>query len=188
MAPKTKAPIDGYKAAPPSLSYEFGGPIGALGVTLAVPFFSYWLAFACTEDACPRWPLPELLDWHAKGASAIFAGDRTWWSGMWSWEATAVYFGWYAWTVLCWAALPGKEVQGTVMRDGNTLTYRMNGESGRISFGMRRDQEADLTLAQHLRPSWRRCLSSRARPRLSGSVRFSTSPSTGRSSSRRVSS
>ena len=127
MSPEAKASIDGYKAAPPSHSFEFGGPIGALGVTLAVPFFSYWLAFACTEDACPRWPLPELLDWHAQGARAMFGGDAAWWKGMWSLEATGVYCAWYAWTVLCWAVLPGKEVEGTVMRDGNRLTYKMNG-------------------------------------------------------------
>jgi delta14-sterol reductase len=37
----SKATKPGYVAAPKTKHYEFGGPIGALGVTLAVPFFSY---------------------------------------------------------------------------------------------------------------------------------------------------
>ncbi|KAM0753211.1 ERG4/ERG24 ergosterol biosynthesis protein [Meredithblackwellia eburnea MCA 4105] len=121
---KQASAVEGYKAAPPSLHYEFGGPLGALGVTLAVPFFSYWLAFACTPDACPRWPLASLVDWHAQGLRDLQTAQ--WWSGFWSWEATAVYFGWYTWTVLCWALLPGQVVEGTVMRDGNKLAYKMN--------------------------------------------------------------
>lgn len=52
-----------------------------------------------------------------------------WWSQLWSWEATAVYIAWYSWTVACWCALPGKEVEGPPLRNGETLKYRMNGQS-----------------------------------------------------------
>lgn len=38
MAP---SPPVKYEAAPKSLHYEFGGPLGALGVVISVPFFSY---------------------------------------------------------------------------------------------------------------------------------------------------
>lgn len=41
MTESSKQPAAAYVAAPRSLHYEFGGPAGALGVTLAVPFFTY---------------------------------------------------------------------------------------------------------------------------------------------------
>lgn len=53
--------------------------------------------------------------------------DAKWWESLWSWEATAVYFAWYMWTVACWMALPGKEVEGVELRNGKRLTYTMNG-------------------------------------------------------------
>ncbi|GAA6028845.1 hypothetical protein JCM8097_007425 [Rhodosporidiobolus ruineniae] len=108
---------------PPSTHYESGGPLGgALGVSLAVPFFSYWLAFVC--DALPM-PLSAFLDWHASGVAAM--QSAAWWSSLWSWEATAVYCAWYAWAVMCWFVLPGEEVQGVELRDGKRLSYTMNG-------------------------------------------------------------
>jgi delta14-sterol reductase len=128
--------------------YEFGGPLGAVGVTLAVPFFTYCLspllpslsstsltsltllglAFACTESSCPPWPLSSFGSWHSEGLKAMLGGQE-WWESLWSWEATAVYFGWYMWTVVCWMALPGKEVEGVELRNGRRLTYTMNGLS-----------------------------------------------------------
>lgn len=121
MAPQTE-----YKAAPPSLHYEFGGPIGALGITLACPFFTYWLASACTADACPRWPLSELVSWHQQGWHSMFS-DAEWWKSFFSWEATAAYFAWYAFNVVCWGILPGETCDGGVMRNGEKLSYRNNG-------------------------------------------------------------
>jgi hypothetical protein len=41
MTTSSKQTAPAYVAAPRSLHYEFGGPLGALGVTLAVPFFTY---------------------------------------------------------------------------------------------------------------------------------------------------
>ncbi|GAA6064079.1 hypothetical protein JCM10212_002721 [Sporobolomyces blumeae] len=118
-------PTPGYQAAPKTHHYEFGGPIGALGVTLAVPFFTYWLAFACTDKACPPWPLSELRQFHTAGLAAMHSGPE-WWARLWSWEATAVYGAWYAWTVICWAVLPGDQVEGAPLRNGHKLKYKMN--------------------------------------------------------------
>ena len=56
-------------------------------------------------------------------------GGTRWWSSLYSHEATLVYLGWYAFTVLCWAVLPGKMVQGGELRNGKKVTYPMNGES-----------------------------------------------------------
>jgi len=51
-----------------------------------------------------------------------------WWEDLWSTEATLVYLGWYAWTVACWFVLPGKQVEGATLRNGQTISYKMNGE------------------------------------------------------------
>lgn len=118
----------GYQAAPLSKHYEFGGPTGALGVTLAVPFFTYWLAFACTSDACPVWPWADFLSWHKHGLGQAL-GDLGWWKAFWSWEAMAVYTAWYAFNVVCLAVLPGETVQGGELRNGEKLSYKMNGLS-----------------------------------------------------------
>ena len=38
--------------APTTTHYEFGGPIGALAITVALPLVCYFLAYACNEDGC----------------------------------------------------------------------------------------------------------------------------------------
>ncbi|GAA6023015.1 hypothetical protein JCM11491_000357 [Sporobolomyces phaffii] len=121
----SKSSPRGYVAAPKTQHYEFGGPIGALGVTLAVPFFSYWLAFACTDTQCPPWPLNKFSSFHSNGWNAMTSGSG-WWESLWSWEATSVYLAWYAWTVACWYILPGEQVAGPPLRNGQTLKYKMN--------------------------------------------------------------
>lgn len=133
--PSTSSPLTGktssstkwkYDPAPVSHHYEFGGPFGALGVILAVPFFTYWLSFACTEaTGCPPWPLSSFSAYHSSSLDAM--KDVAWWKSLISLEASAVYCAWYAWNVLCWAVLPGKSVQGGELRNGAKVTYPMNG-------------------------------------------------------------
>ncbi|GAA93938.1 uncharacterized protein L969DRAFT_43901 [Mixia osmundae IAM 14324] len=110
-----------YEAAPRSLHYEFGGPIGALGVTTAVPFFSYWLGNSCTASGCPPMPLDRYFSqgWQAMQTSSY-------WLGLWDTQAAYVYLGWYAWVVLAWYLLPGKWIDGGALRDGTKLTYKQN--------------------------------------------------------------
>lgn len=134
-APPASAPVPvpvkaAYVPNPPSHHYEFGGPLGALSVTLAVPFFTYWLTFACTpESGCPPWPVSSFLSFHQLGWAAM-VGDAQWWSLFWSAEAAAVYVGWYTFCVLCWRFLPGERVQGSELRNGEKITYPMNGTCG----------------------------------------------------------
>ncbi|GEM08767.1 C-14 sterol reductase [Rhodotorula toruloides] len=128
MAPSPdKGKVATYDPAPRTEHYEFGGGLGALGVTLAVPFFTYWLAFACTADQCPPWPMRKLVAFHSNGLKAM--QDPTWWESLWDWEAAGVYLAWYFWTVACALALPGKEIEGVKLRNGKKLKYTMNGES-----------------------------------------------------------
>lgn len=141
MSPKSPAALKAsYNPCPKSTSYEFGGPLGAVGVTLAVPFFSYWLAFACTSDACPPWPLSTFLSFHSTGWTGMLGG-KTWWNSLWSVEGLAAYGAWYAFTVVCWFVLPGEMVQGGEMRNGERLEYKMNGALGS---GSRVDRELTI--------------------------------------------
>ncbi|UZJ56770.1 hypothetical protein CBS101457_006090 [Exobasidium rhododendri] len=102
-----------------SAHYEFGGPIGAFGITAAVPFFSYAFYYFCNEQvgcsALPRYP-DVILKQMWQGVQASFL-DQTAWS---------LYFGWYAFTVLCWALIPGRTVKGVELRTGVKLDYKMN--------------------------------------------------------------
>ncbi|SCZ95265.1 BZ3500_MvSof-1268-A1-R1_Chr11-2g03393 [Microbotryum saponariae] len=114
----------GYEPAPRSTSYEFGGPIGALGVTVAVPFFAYWLTLACTAQQCPPWPMSHFLDFHGQRFQRMTT--LHFYRDLFSKEASIAYALWYLWTVVCWAVLPGDQVQGVELRDGSRLTYTMN--------------------------------------------------------------
>jgi delta14-sterol reductase len=69
--------------------------------------------------------MQSFLEFHSQGLKSM--SDRSWWGGLWSWEAAAVYGAWYIWTVVCWAVLPGQKVEGAVLRDGKKLMYTMNG-------------------------------------------------------------
>lgn len=122
----TKSTNENYIPNPISKDFEFGGPIGALGVTLSVPFFTYWLAFACNDQFCPPWPLNSFLSFHSLGFESM--KNLNWWKSLISLEGLIVYSIWYLFTILCWAFLPGKLVEGGEMRNGKKLTYKMNGK------------------------------------------------------------
>lgn len=71
--------------------------------------------------------MSRFVEFHADGIKAM--QSQTWWESLWSWEAFAVYMGWYLFCIICDIALPGKEVQGAPLRNGKRLTYTMNGPS-----------------------------------------------------------
>ena len=54
--------------------------------------------------------------------------DVEWWKALWDREAALIYLGWYTFCVLAWAILPGDWVQGTTLRNGKRLEYKINGE------------------------------------------------------------
>lgn len=99
-----------------------GGPPGALGITLAVAFFSYWVQLNCDRRGCPATPLGKLWDPAALAEPAF-------WRKLWDTRTAAVWAGWYLWCLACWVVLPGRLVEGTPLRDGKRLFYKMNGAS-----------------------------------------------------------
>lgn len=106
---------------PKTTEYEFAGPIGAAGISFATPFFAYALYFFCNEkvgcSALPRYP-DVIFKQMLTGVKDSFFDAHAW----------GLYLAWYAFTVACWAALPGKWEKGTELRNGKRLEYKTNGE------------------------------------------------------------
>ncbi|PWZ03723.1 putative ERG24-C-14 sterol reductase [Testicularia cyperi] len=106
---------------PKTHHFEFGGPLGALFVTTSVPFLSYYLYFGCSEQLGCSLTLPidspnaigKLL---SQGIKDSFFDTTAW----------TIYFAWYAFTVLAWLVLPGRDFEGTELRTGQRLHYKIN--------------------------------------------------------------
>lgn len=126
---KVELPLHPHKPTyaelnPKSIPDEFFGPIGTGIISVLVFIVSYGLYFACNERtgcAAPwYWDLRD-YDRYAHHVDAfvdkIFDG-----------KALLVYLGWYAYCVAMWAIIPGKWVEGTLMRNGHKTLYKINGE------------------------------------------------------------
>lgn len=110
---------------PPTTTYEFLGPPGALFITFTVPIVTYSLFFACSEQSggCS----PPLASFVPNIIHSL--GDLNWWKSLWDTEATFLYFAWYAFCVVSWKVLPGDWVEGVTLRTGQKLKYKINGLS-----------------------------------------------------------
>lgn len=125
--PAHPTPLTYEQLNPRSRATEFLGPWGTFGVTTIAPLWSYFIFFACNESTGCHPTSPE--SW--KYAMSGFLGQwRTKAGQLWDWDAVWVYLAWYAFTVVCWAVLPGEQVDGTMMRNGKRKTYTMNGKCG----------------------------------------------------------
>lgn len=106
----------GKQQAPSSFSYEFGGPIGALATTLALPVVVMLLA---------HWTKVGRLEMPSS-VRLLIATDK-WWN------CTMGLILWFVSLVLLWKLLPGPCVQGAPIIHGNdndtkhTLPYKLNG-------------------------------------------------------------
>ncbi|CAO1625484.1 unnamed protein product [Parajaminaea phylloscopi] len=105
--------------APKSEHYEFGGPLGAFGVSTTVPFFTYALYYYCSEEAGCSFPPSS---WQGT-FDIMLAGVK---NSLFDGQAWVIYFGWYAFCVAAWALIPGAELEGTELRTGGKLTYKIN--------------------------------------------------------------
>ncbi|KIS68056.1 putative C-14 sterol reductase [Mycosarcoma maydis] len=106
---------------PKTKHYEFAGPFGAAFVSLTVPFFAYYLYFGCSEKLGCDLTLPvqnpdALRSVFVRGVKDSLFDTTAW----------ALYAAWYAFTVLAWIVLPGKDFQGTELRTGQRLHYKLN--------------------------------------------------------------
>lgn len=112
---------------PEQHGYEFGGPLGAFGVTFGLPLLTYLTYFACNDvSGCPA---PAFLNPSTLTLEKLKA--QTPWPeegvlGLCSLEV----FGWtLAYHGLSYALqllLPGTEVEGTQLGTGGRHTYKFN--------------------------------------------------------------
>lgn len=97
-------------------NYEFGGPIGALVTTLALPVVVLWLLQMSRVGFVNFDFLNELCE-DGKCETEVFV------------KCTAGLIGWFLFLVLFWMILPGPIVRGAPIYGDkkNTLGYKMNG-------------------------------------------------------------
>ena len=117
MAPSTPQVTN-----PRTKTYEFLGPIGTLLIILGVPTTAFGLYFACNESVCTP-PLETLWPSFVQAISS-----KQWWFSLYDPVAMQIYLAWYAYCVAAWYVLPGRWVEGTVMRNGLRKKYKINGE------------------------------------------------------------
>ncbi|QRW19969.1 C-14 sterol reductase ERG24 [Rhizoctonia solani] len=92
---------------PRTTHYEFFGPLGTTFVSV-------------TAGGCP----PPLWSIPFNFVRAVESID--WWKKLFDKEATIAYASWYAFTVAAWWLLPGDWVEGTELRTGGRIQYKIN--------------------------------------------------------------
>jgi hypothetical protein len=114
-SPKAPKPAPKPAHAAPHAHYEFGGPLGAGAITLGLPGVCYALVRVCNPNGCLSLrDLPALPPAPPARAYASAAGF-------------AAYLGWLALCVALHVILPGTRKEGTLLRDGTRLSYKLNG-------------------------------------------------------------
>jgi delta14-sterol reductase len=112
-----------YVAAPKTQHKEFLGVPGAIGISLLVPFFSYFFDKGCSEQGCPPLPVTTFF----KQGFIKYTTSLQPWLDLYDADAMKLYLAWYTFCVVCWFVLPGKWVEGLPLRNGKRLSYKING-------------------------------------------------------------
>ncbi|KAF2139581.1 uncharacterized protein K452DRAFT_274982 [Aplosporella prunicola CBS 121167] len=104
---------------------EFGGPLGAAGVSFGLPILCYIFAFVCNDvSGCPA---PSLL--HPSTLSLDQLKKEVGWQGFSS-LLNVQTVGWtlayYLFSLVLNAVLPAQEIHGVQLRSGGKLKYRFN--------------------------------------------------------------
>ncbi|KAF3769519.1 ERG4/ERG24 ergosterol biosynthesis protein [Cryphonectria parasitica EP155] len=107
--------------------YEFGGPLGAAGVSFGLPILLYLFTFACNDTTgCPA---PSLLSlktinieqlkreagWPANGIAGLFSLEVTGWT-----------LAYYLFNAILYRVLPATVAEGVELSSGGRLKYRLN--------------------------------------------------------------
>ncbi|CEG81352.1 hypothetical protein RMATCC62417_15567 [Rhizopus microsporus] len=107
---------------PKTTSYEFLGPIGALGMVTVLPLLVLFLGTCCDATGYPSRDL--FVDW--KGyLQHKFSVEQL--VSLFDKQVFMIYCGYVAALALFYIILPGDNVPGTVLRDGTRLKYKLNG-------------------------------------------------------------
>ncbi len=106
-----------------TVHYEFGGPIGALGVIIGLPVVIYGLYFLCNGERC--------LDFHNMSSPQFWSEFQSTLpsslSDLVTSEAAHMYLGWMLFHVILERILPGETVEGVELPNKKRLKYTMSG-------------------------------------------------------------
>ena len=91
-------------------TYEFFGPVGALTLTIMLPLTVIGLYVVCGAGTCDI-RIPTLPCW----------------SEFWNPNAYSIYVLWFLFHALIYLSPLGKTVEGSKLRDGSQLKYKING-------------------------------------------------------------
>lgn len=105
----------------------FGWP-GALAISAGLPLLFNVFVYTCNEHGCPpSWtslePYKAMLD----PSSPMYKTPI-------SWAALWAYLAWFGALVILDRLVPGNEIEGTQLRDGNRLKYKFNGKLVHVIF------------------------------------------------------
>ncbi|TAQ87842.1 hypothetical protein B7494_g3822 [Chlorociboria aeruginascens] len=124
MAPKpSKAvakPVDAH-------GYEFGGPLGAFGISFGLPIICYLATFLCNDiSGCPvpSTLSPSTLTIDALKREVGWPTDGI--VGLASWDVTAKVLGYFLLSLVLHRVLPGEHVEGVELASGGKLKYKLN--------------------------------------------------------------
>ncbi|KAI5804488.1 ergosterol biosynthesis ERG4/ERG24 [Geopyxis carbonaria] len=101
------------------IEYQFGGPLGALGVTLGCPLTTYAFYFVCNENGCPT---NSFLQAPIETLKSQWPG----WEGFYSTEVLLYYCAWFFGNLALQFLLPGPTGEGVQLKDGTRLKYKQN--------------------------------------------------------------
>ena len=104
----------GTPSQPHAAHFEFGGPLGAAAITLGLPCVCYGLVRFCHAGGCLHLAPLRVPPSLPAGAYASLTG-------------VAAFLAWFALCLGLHLLLPGARVQGTLLRNGQRLAYKLNG-------------------------------------------------------------
>lgn len=108
---------------PKTEHYEFGGPIGALGMIVCLPVIVLFFATCCDATGYPAQAFKD--DWKSFVLSKL---NKEFLFSLYDPYAFGVYVAFVAMLAVMYIVLPGENIPGTLLRDGSKLKYRMNGK------------------------------------------------------------
>lgn len=124
-----KTPVESSKTKvtelnPKTNHYEFGGPIGAIGMVVLLPVLVLFFATCCDSTGYPSKEFRD--DWKSALLSKLSIDFV---KSLWDPTAFMVYVGFVAALAIFYVVLPGDNIPGTVLRNGEKYKYRMNGKA-----------------------------------------------------------
>ncbi len=109
---------------PKTTEYEFLGPIGAFLMITVLPTLVYLLHLGCQPEGCPSASLIKQL-LNPRQFVQFFSTENI--HSLFDLKASIAYIGYLSYLVLAWYLIPGRWVEGTLLRNGRRLKYKENG-------------------------------------------------------------